>query len=233
MKYFVDSVLGDDLGSLELVAHTSSDRLDMLRLPAQAARVSHGREAEDFSDSRNDKLMEYLAEHDHMTPFEHQSATFLVTAPIFVAREWMRHRTQSYNEVSMRYTSDIVGALYSPEAWRVQSKINKQGSDGTLNEQDSEKAWHNLHEAYASALASYARLIELGVARELARLVIPVGHYTKFYATANMRNWAAFCRLRCAPTAQQEIRAYAHHIDTALMALWGPAWEPLRSWAKG
>lgn len=231
MKQIYEEVLGDSQSTIELVASTRSEvGMNMEFMPAEAARVSHASTYKEHSPEKNMRLMEYLSEHEHMTPFEHQSATFRIVAPIFVAREWMRHRTQSYNEVSMRYTSDIVGHLYSPAEWRGQSAKNKQGSAGTLPLGVEAQAWDHLHKAYDAALSAYAHLLELGVARELARLVIPVGHYTQFYATANMRNWAAFCTLRCASNAQYEIRMYAQKIDEMLTSLWGAAWTPLRTW---
>lgn len=226
-----EEVLRDSQSSIELVASTRAENdMNMDFMPAEAARVSHGSSYTEHSPEKNERLMEYLAEHGHMTPFEHQSATFRVVAPLFVAREWMRHRTQAYNEVSMRYTSNIIGHLYSPESWRVPHKTNRQGSAGALPSDVEAEAWAHLHTAYDAAMTAYAHLLELGVAKELARLVVPVGHYTQFYATASMRNWAAFCKLRCAPNAQYEIRAYAHRVDNILTDLWGAAWAPLRTW---
>lgn len=231
---FDECIFEDGIGRVSLVAHTQaveSPHTEALHctdlMPCMAARVSYGNNgvAQDFE--KDQKLMRYLAEHDHMSPFEHQSATFRIVAPIFVAREWMRHRTQAYNEMSMRYTSKGIGDLYSPDVWRKQSDKNKQGSDGFLSEDDSEYANIILRNSYEMALETYHALLKIGAARELARLAIPVGHYTEFYATANLRNWDGFCRLRCAPNAQYEIRQYAFAIEEALLQLWPASWGVL------
>ena len=203
--------------------HTPADWM-----PVAAARVSHAANEKTGHDPEADrKLMGFLARHRHMTPFEHQSVTFRVVAPLFVFREWHRHRTQAYNEISMRYTSDPVGKLYRPQEWRVQKGKDKQSSAGTLDEHKAGKADQLLRDAYAVALDSYSELIALGVAREQARIVVPVGNYSEMYATANLRNWAAFCALRCASSAQWEIRQYADAINDMLVQLWPDAWGVL------
>ena len=111
------------------------------QLPVLAARVSHAGSGKTGEDPTGDiKLMNYLAKHNHMTPFEHQTVTFKVVLPIFVAREWMRHRTQSFNEVSMRYSDDPVGKMWYPELWREQATRNKQSSAGAIHNQEEATA---------------------------------------------------------------------------------------------
>jgi thymidylate synthase (FAD) len=170
--------------------------------------------------------MDYLAMHKHFTPFEHQSATFKVVLPLFVIRHWLRHRTQSYNEVSMRYSADPVGKFYYPGEWRIQAKTNKQSSFGVV--EDQEGCTNILKTLYEHALDAYNKLLEKGVCREQARMVVPVGNYTEFYATANLRNWMAFYRLRAADDAQWEIRKYAHAIGKILEKIWPESWGSLK-----
>lgn len=219
----------------ELVAHTlirtpdeyeeGSFWYDMAdTMPVSAARVSHGKEDKTGDDPDKDlKLMRYLAEHKHFSPFEHQSATFLVEAPLYVAREWMRHRTQAFNEISMRYTSDPSDTYYIPETFRAQATKNKQSSAGAI--EDQELAERHYVSAIREAVAGYEHLLAAGVAREIARGVLPTSMVTRFYASANLRNWAHWYHLRSAPDAQLEIRHYAHKVDAELRKLWPQSWS--------
>lgn len=213
---------------VELIASTNvhSDKYKVDQLPVLSARVSHAQSGKTGDDPEADKrLMDYLAKHLHMTPFEHQSVTLKVVLPLFVAREWMRHRTQSYNEVSMRYSSDPVGKFYVPQTWRMQATRNKQSSAGEV--EDQEGCTKILKEAYDFAIASYKKLQEKGVCREQARSVVPVGNYTEFYATANLRNWMGFYKLRSASDAQWEIRKYAECISEIISEIWPVSWDAL------
>jgi len=214
---------------VELVAHTVMVATDSgaNMMPVSAARVSHGREDKTGEDPDRDlKLMMFLAEHKHFSPFEHQSVTLLIEAPLYVAREWMRHRTQSFNEISMRYTSDPSDTYYIPATFRAQATKNKQSSAGAVEAQDqAERAYvHALRES----VASYNELLAAGVAREIARGVLPTSMVTRYYATANLRNWAHWYGLRSAEGAQEEIRHYARKIDQILSGLWPEAWEVLK-----
>ena len=211
----------DPYAYIELVASTyvHSDKYNVDQMPVLSARVSHAASGKTGENPERDKkLAEYLAQHKHMTPFEHQSATFKVVLPLFVAREWMRHRTQSYNEVSMRYSSDPVGKFYYPKTWREQATRNKQSSAGDVKNQ--EQCTEILKHAYQTALDSYHKLLELGACREQARSVVPVGNYTEFYATSNLRNWTHFYELRIDKNAQWEIRQYAKCIGQILEQIW-------------
>ena len=219
----------DPFARVELIASTvvHGGKFDVDQMPALSARVSYAGSGKTGDDPELDKrLTNYLAEHLHMTPFEHQSATFKIVLPLFVAREWMRHRTQSYNEVSMRYSSDPVGKFYYPQEWRKQAKTNRQSSVGGVD--NPEECTKILKEAYEYSLNTYKKLIDMGVCREQARLVVPVGNYTEFYATANLRNWLAFYKLRIAPNAQWEIRQYADCIGKILEKIWPNSWIALQ-----
>ena len=140
---------------------------------------------------------------------------FHVRAPIFVAREWFRHRVGSFNEFSMRYARPT-DEFYVPEPEDVRTQVGKPGaySFEPVSDQVAEKTREELRELYETAYATYERLAELGVARELARLAIPVGAYTEFYWTVNARALMNFVSLRAAETAQREIRRYAEAVET-------------------
>lgn len=196
-------------------------------LPVLAARVSHGQDDKTGEDPEKDlKLMKYLAEHKHMTPFEHQFATFMVHTPIFVAREFMRHRTLSYNEISARYTDDMVGEVFIPKKFRKQASRNKQSSSGAIDDQEGAEVV--LSVAYSETERVYKLLNEqYGVAREHARSIMPVGNMTRFYVSGNLRNWAHFCGLRQAEDAQEEIREVANKISDILYQLYPNSWGVL------
>jgi thymidylate synthase (FAD) len=219
----------DPYAIIELVASTQihGEKFIPDQIPALSARVSFARSGKTGQNPEADKkLMNYLAENLHMTPFEHQSATFKIILPLFVARQWMRHRTQSYNEISMRYSADPVGKFYYPAEWRQQAATNKQSSIGEVQEQ--EECTQILKDTYEYCVNSYKTLLKKGVCREQARFVVPVGNYTEFYATANLRNWFHFYKLRIASDAQWEIRQYAKGIGEILQKLWPNAWCALQ-----
>ena len=144
------------------------------------------------------------------TPFEHNAFRFHIRAPIFVAREWFRHRVGSFNEFSMRYAK-ATDDFYVPDADDVRTQVGKPGSYSfeAVGPEVAEATREELRSVYGVAYAAYERLVELGVARELARAVIPVGAYTEFYWTVNARSLMNFVSLRAADTAQREIRRYA------------------------
>jgi thymidylate synthase (FAD) len=208
----------------ELVAHTVMVAGDAEFMPASAARASFGREDKTGDDPAADrKLMRYLSEHHHTSPFEHQSATFLVEAPLYVAREWMRHRTQSFNEISMRYTSSPADTFYLPEKFRRQASRNKQCSEGELSPTADHAASIHYQDACMAALDSYRSMLAIGVSRELARGVLGTAMVTRFFATANLLNWWRWYQLRSAENAQPEIQHYARAIWSDLSGLWPAA----------
>jgi len=225
----------DPYAIVELISSTQvhSDKFNVDQMPALAARVSHaGDKKTGLDEDADKKLMQYLADHKHMSVFEHQTATFRVVAPLFVFREWHRHRTQSYNEVSMRYTDDPVGKFYYPSEFRKQATRNKQSSAGNLEGRDAQVARGILSNAYKNSLQAYNDLLDIGVCREQARSVVPVGNYSEMYATANLRNWFAFYLLRHSQDAQKEIRDYACAIDEILSEIWTNSWSVLKKTCK-
>lgn len=173
----------------------------------QGARVSFGQESK--GDERDRKLINYLMRHEHGTPFEMAVFKFHVKAPLFVARQWFRHRVGSYNEISYRYV-EVEDEFYVPEELRAQDAKNKQASfaGGFTAEQQAEGR-ALIEAAYAEAYAKYEELLKLGVAREMARIVLPVGLYTQFYVAYNARSLMNFVRLRTGAGAQHEIKEYA------------------------
>jgi thymidylate synthase (FAD) len=174
-----------------------------------AARVSFARRKEEMDDSDRG-LVRFLLRDRHGTPFEHNAFRFHVRAPIFVAREWFRHRVGSFNEFSMRYAR-ATDDFYVPDADDVRTQVGKPGSYSfdPVEPEVAEATRDELRSVYETAFATYERLVELGVARELARSVMPVGAYTEFYWTVNARSLMNFVSLRAAETAQREIRRYA------------------------
>ena len=173
------------------------------------ARVSFARRKEEM-DEADEGLIRFLMRDRHGTPFEHNSFRFHIRAPIFVAREWMRHRVGSFNEFSMRYAR-ATDEFYVPEADDVRTQVGKPGSYSfePVDPELAETAREELRAVYDAAYAAYERLVEQGVARELARAVMPVGAYTEFYWTVNARSLMNFVSLRASETAQREIRHYA------------------------
>ncbi|OQY09758.1 MAG: thymidylate synthase (FAD) [Marinitoga sp. 4572_148] len=191
-----------DKGFVKLIDIFGSD----LRA-VQAARVSYAGEMK--GDERDKKLLFYLMEHKHHSPFEHQVFTFHIKTPIFIARQWMRHRIGSYNEISRRYTSKYAEEFYIPDHIRNQDTKNKQGSFKNNDEKLSKENIKLIQDAYDYTYNIYEKLLSQGVAREMARMVLPVGQYTQFYWTVNTRSLMNFLNLRADSHAQWEIQQYA------------------------
>ena len=180
------------------------------------ARVSFARRKEELDES-DEGLIRFLLRERHGTPFEHNSFRFHIRCPIFVAREWMRHRVGSFNEFSLRYAK-ASDDFYVPEADDVRSQVGKPGaySFEPVSDEIAEATRERLQALYETAYRTYQELVELGVARELARCALPVGAYTEFYWTVNARSLMNFLSLRNAETAQREIRRYAQACERFL-----------------
>lgn len=205
-----------DHGFIRLVDSMGSD----LSI-ARNARVSYDAEWRAGENEDSDaKLINYLYNNGHNTPFEAVTFTFGIKAPIFVFRQWHRHRTQSYNELSARYR-ELPEEFYIPEPHLVgkQNADNKQMRDPMTKEDfeelpQSEKSsvyvmMHTINESNKNAFRNYHYLIREGMPRELARSVLPVGTYSHMFATMNLHNLFNFLRERLHPHAQYEIRVYA------------------------
>jgi thymidylate synthase (FAD) len=183
-----------------------------------AARVSFARRKEAMDDS-DIGLVWFLLRERHGTPFEHNAFRFHVRCPIFVAREWFRHRIGSYNEFSMRY-AEAKDDFYVPAAEDVRTQVGKPGAYTfeTVPPELAASTQAALEASYAAAFATYQGLVAQGVAREIARAVLPVGIYTEFYWTVNARALMNFLSLRNAETAQREIRAFAAAVEELFAA---------------
>ncbi|HBE88020.1 MAG TPA: FAD-dependent thymidylate synthase [Elusimicrobia bacterium] len=189
----------------------------------ESARVSFGSVSK--GEERDRKLLEYLLEHGHFSPFEHSVFQFHVKCPIFVVRQWMRHRIASYNEISARYT-EVHDEFYIPEEFRAQDTINRQGSvEGKL---DDARLTEEYSAAIEASYSAYQALLKAGVAREMARGVLPVSQYTQFYWTVNARSLLNFLDLRMDKHAQLEIRRYAEAIAEIFRAKMPWTWAAHR-----
>lgn len=174
------------------------------------------------------KLLRYLYTHKHMTPFEMAGLTLEVQAPIFVFREWHRHRTQSYNELSARYTP-LPDINYRPTVERClnTSTTNKQAQGtGVLLTADAAMEWLGaLDRLYDHAQEVYQRGLDIGMPKELARLPVTVGRYSRMRASANLRNWLAFLTLRMGPDVQWETRQFAHAVGDVVAERFPRTWS--------
>lgn len=174
--------------------------------PAIAARTSYRKDASDYTDEQNERLISYLVKHRHTTPLEFCGATFFMVMPIFVARQLVRHRTASINEESLRYV-DARNQFYLPELDRMQkqSKTNKQGSAPELVD-DPAYCQEIIERAALQAYSEYDTLLMLGLAKELARIVLPLNTYTAWYWSCDLHNILHLLSLRLDPHAQWECR---------------------------
>lgn len=212
------SALSDDLGNrlitigelgVELVEATASD-LSVVN----AARVSFAK-CHDKMEEGDDKLIAYLLRHRHGTPFEHNFFSFRVSCPIFVVREWHRHRVgHSYNEMSGRYT-ELPGKFYVPVISDVRIQTGKPGHYEYLPADPALAEWYinRLCEAYTDDWKFYQECLERGIAKELARIHLPVGIFTEFIWSCNARSLMHFLGLRNAPNAMREIRYCAEEAE--------------------
>lgn len=188
-----------DKGFVRLVEAMASDE-GVVR----AARVSYAGTTK--GEAKDRELITYLLKHQHLTPFEHAVFKFHVKCPIFVARQWFRHRWSSYNEISFRYT-ETSEEFYVPERWRAQDRKNRQGS--VAADLDDAALTRTYRESLEQSYRAYKQLIEAGVAREMARMALPVALYTEFFWTVNARSLINYLSLRADAHAQIEIQAYA------------------------
>jgi thymidylate synthase (FAD) len=184
-----------------------------------AARVSFGKKHDTFQD-KDTGLIKYLAKHKHLSPFGHAYAKFHVKAPIFVARQLVKHKFLRWNEISRRYVDDEP-EFYVPEVWRGRSEDKKQGSDGVSHP----PMW--LDPTMAQVLDLYNYMIDDGVAPEQARMVLPQSTMTEWYWSGSLDAFADMCRLRCASDTQYETRVAADQINTEMFKLFPVAWDAL------
>ena len=198
-----------DKGFVELVDSYGSDLTVV-----NAARVSFGKETADFGE-REEKLITYLAKNRHSSPFRQCCMTFRMKMPIFVMRQFVRHRIGvEINEASGRYM-ELPSDWYTPSPeFRAQSANNKQGSDGVLAEDLQKRFLNYYREFHKAAFALYKEYLAAGMAKEQARMVLPLSVYTEIFVTMSLEAMAHFCHLRKDPHAQWEIRQYANAIES-------------------
>jgi thymidylate synthase (FAD) len=210
-----------------------------------AARVSFGKNSDwDYTDWRDSddyarkkvlskgdtKLIHYLAEHKHMSPFGHAFASFHVKAPIFVARQLVKHKFLRWNEISRRYV-DSEPEFYEPDVWRGRSEDKKQGSSGEINVEHSDFYVTDLGDDGTlndAALFTYQSLLEKGVCPEQARMVLPQSTMTEWYWSGSLDAFAHMCNLRCTSDTQLETRLVANQICDSMKKLFPVSWFALR-----
>ena len=214
-----DAVKCLDKGVVRLVDSMGGD--DAI---VQAARVSYGKGTSKVSQDRG--LIRYLLRHRHSTPFEMVEFKFHCKMPIFVARQWVRHRTANINEYSLRY-SEARDEFYYPESKHIQfqSALNKQGRSGNVPKQLTDKVMKYFKEISERSFDMYKELNEAGLARELIRAILPVNLYTEWYWKNDLHNLLHFIGLRSDSHAQYEIRIYSDAMADAVKEVAPSAWE--------
>ena len=175
-----------------------------------------------FMLSEDVKLINYLAKHNHKSPFNHCFITFHVKAPIFVARQLQKHEYMPWNEISKRYV-DSEPEFYQPDVWRGRSADKKQGSEGVVDVGD----WGDTNWA---CLIAYKDLLSHGVAPEQARMVLPQSMMTEWYWSGSLYAFAKMCSLRLKPDAQYETRLVAEQIEDKMTELFPESWTALRAY---
>jgi len=185
-----------------------------------AARVSFGKKHDTFVANKDTGLVKYLAKHKHLSPFGHAFASFHVKAPIFVARQLVKHKFLRWNEISRRYVDDEP-EFYVPDVWRGRSADKKQGSEGVIATSISPDYINN------QARMIYKNLLNNGVAPEQARMVLPQSTMTEWYWSGSLDALADMCRLRCASDTQYETRVVADQINTEMFKLFPVSWDAL------
>lgn len=195
-----------DKGFVELV-DVMGDDYDIVA----AARASYRSQSKGAAADK--KLLFYLMEHRHTTPFEMAELKFRIKAPVLVTQQWFRHRTWSYNSASLRYTEAEEDDFYVPDVWRTQSTQNKQGSSGILDDERNTIVRDGLIDAIKNSYEMYKLTLETGVTREQARLFLPgFAFYYTFIAKTDVHNLMHFLKLRMGEHAQWEIKQYANTI---------------------
>ncbi len=202
--------------NVELIDHMGSD-LSIVN----AARVSFAKLHEEFDEKSDTRLINYLAKHNHWSPFGHASMQFHIKAPVFVARQLVKHQIGlTWNEVSRRYVDTEV-EFYEPTEWRLAAENKKQGSS-------EETVKYNLAPAHRFAKECYENMLNMGIAPEMARMVLPQSMMTEWYWSGTLYAFARVCNLRCKPDAQKETQNVGWDIDKYARKLFPASWRALR-----
>jgi len=210
-----------DKGYIEVVDSLGDDLT-----PVNAARVSFGGRSDKFTE-KDKRLSKFLIKHKHFSPFRHQHIMVIIKAPEFVLRQWYKHvvgiettsthatKDHAWNEISGRYVE--VEDFYYPDVWRKQSEDNKQASEGELDELQ-QKRMSEIYKQYMRQVEmTYERMIDSGMAKEQARIVLPLSQYTQVWWTASFQSVMNFIELRDEPTAQVEIQEYARALKKIML----------------
>ena len=198
-----------------------------------SARVSFGKKSDFMPRVHNGeakvlqpkdaKLIKYLAKHKHLSPFGHAFASFHVKAPVFVARQLVKHKFLRWNEISRRYTTENI-EFYTPDVWRGRSKDKKQGSAGVVEVRGSVPVGRAMY----ACKDAYEGLLKAGVCPEQARMVLPQSMMTEWYWSGSLDAFADMCNLRCKPDTQAETAEVAWDIDRMMIKLFPVSWKALR-----
>ena len=189
-----------------------------------AARVSFGKRKEEFTEG-DKKLINFLAQHGHWSPFGHCSLQFHISAPVFVARQLVKHQVGlTWNEISRRYVDTDI-EFHEVDKWRGRAEDKKQGSEGEIEEQGLCNFLKTQVET--TALENYNKLLEAGVAPEQARMILPQSMMTEWYWSGTLYAFARVCNLRCAPDAQYETRMVADIINRESAKMFPASWSAL------
>jgi thymidylate synthase (FAD) len=199
-----------------------------------AARVSFGKKSEfegrvggpNVLSNRDTKLVQYLAKHKHISPFGHAFASFHVKAPIFVARQLVKHKFLRWNEISRRYVTNNIEFFY-PDTYRQAAEDKKQGSGGRVSDDVGMLAIQKVTAVNGKSLIAYESLLSSGVCEEQARMILPQSTLTEWYWSGSLDAFADMCRLRCKNDTQYETRVVADQINTIMQPLFPVAWEAL------
>lgn len=215
------NILGDNIGNMEVIQQVGNDKMIV-----NAARVSYGRDTKGEINARDAKLVRRLVKDHHTSPFEHNLLTVKVRLPLNIGEQWLRHRIGwSYNKQSGRYI-DMTNPVFQPEFYipmkfRGQSDINHQGSvEAAFSKDETEDLQFKLFSAYQESFRLYTDLIETGVAKEQARMVLPQALYMSMYATCNLNSLMHFVKLRDHDGAQWEMQQYARALLQIAKEYW-------------
>jgi len=226
-----NNLLFDDIGEIELVGCMGKD-LDVVN----SARISYGGQSEDL-DSKDIRLLNYLAQNNHSSPFRHNFATFRIKAPEFVMRQWYKHvigcswttpefHNHGWNEISGRY-KEIERKFYIPRHFHEQSGTNKQASAELLSTMPNDICRAQTNTLFKECYKTYEMMLNFGVSREQARIVLPLSMYTEVIWTASLQALHNFVELRNHEHAQYEIKLYAEAIGDVCSSLWPESWKAL------
>jgi thymidylate synthase (FAD) len=217
--------MGDDLSVVNAARVSFGKKSDyMMRIHNGEAKVLQ---------HKDDRLIKYLAKHKHKSPFNHTFTTFHVKAPVFVARQLVKHEYMPWNEISRRYV-DSEPELYEPDVWRGRSADKKQGSEGVVilyEDHQMRQAYHPT-EINVYSLETYNYLLEQGVAPEQARMVLPQSMMTEWYWSGTLYAFAKMCGLRLKEDTQAETRIVAEKIEDVMAKLYPVSWEALRMYEE-